>query len=191
MSIYHEIVGEPLARLDAHGEIPIRFEVRSVFEVHGDDPETAVLVEQRVERPWVKDYDAIRGAAPIHWATRWDVSNWGLLAAHVDGRRVAGCVLAYKTEGVHKLEGRDDLVELWDLRVHPDFRGKGIGHALFHAAAAWARSRQCTELKIETQNINVPACRFYKRQGCRLSAIKRFAYEAFPEEIELNWSLFL
>ena len=28
----------------------------------------------------------------------------------------------------------------------------------------------------ETQNTNVPACRFYARQGCRLGATHRFAY---------------
>ena len=98
-------------------------------------------------------------------------------------------MLAHNTDGVNKLEGRDDVVAVWDLRVYPDYRGKGIGHKLFEAAVKWARGRQCRELKVETQNINVPACRFYEQQGCRLSSINRFAYEAFPEEVELIWSL--
>jgi len=46
-------------------------------------------------------------------------------------------------------------------------------------------------LKVETQNINVPACRFYEKQGCHLSSINRNAYKAFPEEVELIWSLAL
>ena len=185
------IVEESLDRLPEYGDIPIRFEVRSLFEIEGDDPVSAVLVEQTVEHPWIKDYDAIEGEEPKHWPGRWDVSNWGLLTAYVNSRRVAGCVLAHNTDGVNKLEGRDDVAVMWDLRVHPDFRRKGIGKELFDAAVFWAKGRQCRELKVETQNINVPACRFYERQGCRLSSIKRFAYKEFPEEIELIWRLSL
>ena len=59
--------------------------------------------------------------------------------------------------------------------------------ALFRAAEAWSRDRGCRQLKIETQNINVPACRFYLRQGCVLGGINRFAYREFPEEVQLLW----
>ncbi len=52
-------------------------------------------------------------------------------------------------------------------------------------------AHECAELKIETQNINVPACRFYARQGCRLSAIVSHAYAEFPDEIQLIWRLAL
>ena len=38
------------------------------------------------------------------------------------------------------LEGRDDLAVFWALRVHPDYRGEGIGHQLFKAAVAWAKN---------------------------------------------------
>jgi hypothetical protein len=57
------------------------------------------------------------------------------------------------------LNGRNDLAVLWDVRVHPEYRGRGVGHRLFTAAAEWARTRDCRVLKIETQNINAPACR--------------------------------
>jgi len=85
------------------------------------------------------------------------------------------------------LEGRADLACLWDLRVHPDYRGKGVGHQLYNRAIAWARERQCRQLKVETQNINVPACRFYARQGCELGGINRYAYGAVLDEIQLLW----
>jgi GNAT superfamily N-acetyltransferase len=153
------------------------------------DPASAVLEERTLETPWIKDYDEAAGEGPTRWAKRGDVFHWGILAAYVDGRRVGGCVLAHKTDGVNKLEGRGDLVAMWDLRIHPDLRGKGIGSGLFTAAAAWARKRRCRELKVETQNINVPACRFYMRQGCRLDAINRHVYEDFPDEVELIWCL--
>jgi hypothetical protein len=45
------------------------------------------------------------------------------------------------------------------------------------------------ELRVETQNINLPAGGFYARQGCRLISINRRGYEAFPNEVQLIWSL--
>ena len=62
-----EIVEETLVRLAEHSEIPIRFEVRTLFEVIGDDPASAVLVERSVEPPWIKDYDAVQGEGPTRW----------------------------------------------------------------------------------------------------------------------------
>jgi len=186
-----DIKEEPLSGLIEYSGIPIRFEVRSIFDIQGDDPQSAVLVETPVESPWIKDYDAVIGQGPASWSKRWDISNWGLLAAYVDGQWIGGCVLAFKTDGVNKLEGRSDVVAIWDIRVHPDYRKQGVGRRLFAAAIQWSKHRQCRKLKVETQNINVPACRFYMRQGCHLISINRFAYDDFPEEVELVWGLAL
>ncbi len=35
--------------------------------------------------------------------------------------------------------------------------------------------------------INVPACRFYAKQGCVLGAIDRYAYPDHPDEVQLLW----
>ena len=191
MSATLHMLEEPVSRLAEASNIPIRFHVRSIFQVEGDDPQTAILTEVPVEHAWVKDYDAVKGQGPASWCVRWDVANWGLLAAYIDARRVAVCTLAHNTDGVNALEGRSDVACVWDLRVHPDSRHQGIGRQLFAAAAYWASARGCRELMVETQNVNVPACRFYQQQGCRLASIGRHAYQEFPEEIKLIWSLTL
>ena len=118
------------------------------------------LREAPVEIPWVKDYDTIKGEGPARWAKRFDVSNWGLFAAYEAGTRVGGAVIAFNTAGVNMLEGRSDLAVLWDLRVRPEVRRTGIGSELFTATETWARASGCRSLKVETQNINVPACCF-------------------------------
>jgi len=184
-----KIVEEPMSQLAEYAQIPICFEVDSVFDVVIDKQGLGGfrLVERPLAHPLIKDYDAIDGEGPAKWATQFDVSNWGLLAAYVDGKRVGGCVLAYDTQGVNMLDGRQDLVVMWDLRIHPDFRGQGIGGRLFETAVSWTKSRNCQLLKIETQNINVRACRFYARQGCELGAINRFAYPDLPDEVQLFW----
>jgi GNAT superfamily N-acetyltransferase len=87
------------------------------------------------------------------------------------------------------LRGRQDMAGLWDIRVDPDYRRLGVGSALLDAAAAWAKGQGCRLLKIETQNVNVAACRFYRARGAKLGSIDRFAYKDLPDEVELDWFL--
>ena len=85
------------------------------------------------------------------------------------------------------LEGRRDLVLIWGLRAAPAYRGQGVGRRLVEAAIEWARSRDCTELKVETQNTNVDACRFYESHGFELRSIDPAAYPDLPGEIQMLW----
>ena len=96
-------------------------------------------------------------------------------------------MIAYDTPGVDMLEGRSDLAVLWDIRVFQGARSQGVGTQLFTAAEQWARRRGCRTMKIETQNINVPACRFYAHMGCTLGVINRYAYTHIENEVQLIW----
>jgi GNAT superfamily N-acetyltransferase len=181
-----EISEEPVDTLREYTSVPIAFEVTSEFKVHRDG-ERFVLSEVPVSSPYVKDYDALHGEHPSEWARRFDVSRWGVLAAWAGGGRVGGTVIAFDTPGVDMLERRRDLAVLWDIRVAPEGRGLGVGAALFRAAEAWARARGCRQIKVETQNVNVPACRFYARQGCVLITVDPAAYPGLPGEAQLLW----
>ncbi|MBN2379571.1 GNAT family N-acetyltransferase [candidate division WOR-3 bacterium] len=182
-------------RISEYAQVPIRFKVRSIFVVEEADKGLGGLElrEVKVDKPYVKDYDAEGG--PERWLRHFDITNWGFFVTYDGDRPVAGATIAYNTEGVNMLEGRDDLAVLWDIRVHSDYQGKGIGAMLLGKTVEWARSKGCSQLKIETQNVNVPACRFYARQGCHLGQIHRYAYYspwAEPEvrdEVMLNWYL--
>lgn len=179
---------EPLAAIAEYAAIPIAFEVRRILALDSVDGGLGgfTLVERPVDVPYVKDYDAYDGG-PARWAERFDLSRWGLLGARRDGRLIGGAAVAWDTPEATMLEGRGDLAVLWDLRVAPEARGRGVGAALFRAAEAWAAARGCRRLKIETQNVNLPACRFYARQGCVLGGIHRFAYPELPHEVQLLW----
>jgi GNAT superfamily N-acetyltransferase len=184
-----EVNEESIATLEEYASVPIAFEVSMVLDVTevGDGLVKFVLTERRIDAPYVKDYDAIKGEHPTTWAKRFDVSGWGVLAAKAEGRRVGGAVVVFDTPRLDMLEGRGDLAVLWDIRVSPEARSIGVGSALFRAAEAWARGRDCRQLKVETQNINVAACRFYARQGCVLAAVNRLAYPGLPDEIQMFW----
>jgi len=144
---------------------------------------------ESVDPPYVKDYDLTPGESPAGWPERWDMSSWGILSA-VDGTaRVGGAVIAWNTPEIDLLEGRKDLAILWDIRVHLNHRRAGIGSRLFSGGTEWARRKGCSQMKIETQNVNVPACSFYSGQGCRLAAINPFAYRDLPAEVQFLWLL--
>jgi ribosomal protein S18 acetylase RimI-like enzyme len=184
-----ELREEPTTALDEYGRIPIAFEVNRVLDVSVADGGLGgiLMSERNVEVPYIKDYDAIDGEGPVRWAQRFDLSNWGLISAYVEGVLVGGAVIAFNMLAVDMLEARADLAVIWDIRVLPEFRRRGVGSALFRRAEEWAAARACRQLKVETQNINVAACRFYERQGCVLGVINRFAYRNLAGETQLIW----
>jgi GNAT superfamily N-acetyltransferase len=184
-----KIVQQPVADLTEYSRIPIAFTVDRILEVTTIENGLGglILQETPLDCPYIKDYDAIEGNSPESWAARWDLSNWGMISALANGKLIGGAVLAFGTDALDLLDKRTDLTLIWDLRVHPDYRHQGVGQDLFRAAEAWARARRCLQIKVETQNINVPACRFYRKQGCVLGAMNRHAYPAFPTEVQLLW----
>lgn len=184
-----EIREEPPSALAEYARVPIAFRVRERLAVHAPDAGLGGFHfrAEPVAAPYVKDYDAVPGQHPTAWPGQFDLARWGILSAWADGERVGGAVVAWDTPGVEMLEGRAELAVLWDLRVLPGLRGRGVGVALFRAAEGWAMSRGARWLKVETQNVNVPACRFYARQGCTLGALQRFAYPTLPDEAHLLW----
>jgi GNAT superfamily N-acetyltransferase len=172
--------------------VSIAFEVRSRLRIKPAKRGLGGLLftEEPVVPPWWKDYDDFPGNRLSDWARRWNIARWGMVRAQDFGRRlVGGAIVAVHTPGLLMLADRPDRAALWDLRVQPALRRQGIGQAMFWAAALWAREQGCRELTIETQDINVPACRFYAAQGCELIAVVRDAYPDVPDEAQLIWRL--
>lgn len=129
----------------------------------------------------------------LNWPERYDVSGWGFFIAFEGDRPVGGAAVAVDIPAGMTTPFEDEgTAVLWDLRIHPDARRRGVGSAVFKRAADWARQEGCRRLKIETQNVNVPACRFYARQGCTLGGIHRYGYAGCPDvahEAMLLWYL--
>jgi GNAT superfamily N-acetyltransferase len=185
-----EITADQFSLYDA---IPNWFRVESVLRVEVVDGGLGGfrMIEERVAEPFVKTYgDDDR---PTCWAAEFDLSRWGIFLAADGDRPVGGAAVAVNAP-VYPLDKfqRKDLAVLWDIRVHPEHRGRGIGSLLFDHAADWARRHGYGQLGLETSNVNVPACRFYARMGCELGAIHRYGYAGVPEvahEAMLLWYL--
>jgi len=175
--------------LESYARIPIAFEVSSVLDVAENlaAARSFLLTERRLATPYLKDYDAIPGNSPTDWPRRFDMSQWRMFIAEIQGQQFGGAIVAWRTAELTILEGRDDLAVLWDLRVIPAARGQGVGAALFQTAENWAKGCGYRQLRIETQNINVSASRFYEQQGCELISVKPKMYPELPNEIQMIW----
>lgn len=174
---------ESASDLDAYARIPSVFTAQTIFAVQ--PTVTGWALQEQAVTPFTKDYDALED--PRHWPRDFDTRSWRVLAGFVGGLRVGGAIVAVATPGVDMLEGRTDLAVLWDLRVDAGYRRQAVATALVGAALAWARRAGCSELKVETQNTNPAACRFYARSGFVLAQAHAGAYPDLPDEVQLIW----
>lgn len=182
------IVEERPVQFDDYARISIAFRVAEVFDdagidamAHGRPRAPRLIVE-----PYWKDYDSYPGGSPTAWPERFDVSGWLVFVAFLDGRRVGGAVLAIDDRQLDLCD-RPGLALLWDIRVAPDMRQRGVGSALLRAAERGAAERGARALRIETQQNNTGACGFYRRNGYVLERVSRDVYPDLRNEIQLLW----
>ncbi|MFH1368430.1 MAG: GNAT family N-acetyltransferase [Elusimicrobiota bacterium] len=172
-----------------YSKIPIAFDIKSELKCRLVDSGLGGirLFESRTSRG-KKNYDSFGG--PRTWMKRFNTRNWRLFFAVKDNKYAGAAAIACKTPKVHMLADRNDIAVLWDLRIAPEYRRSGIGRALFGKVISWLRKEKLKQLRIETQTNNVAACRFYKKQGCKLAQINTLGYWGHPKvgrETMLLW----
>jgi streptothricin acetyltransferase len=177
----YSIRHESAASLAEYATVPARYETSSVFDVE-DAGGVISLRVRALPTPFVKNYDAIPDNSPAGWPSRFTVGGWGFFSARTGASWAGGIAVSGDVALLPAGEWTGASV-VWDLRVAPAHRGRGVGTMLFAAAEGWARQRGSTRLLAETQNVNVAACRFYERQGCAPRDVERGAYPEFPGEV--------
>ena len=111
---------------------------------------------------------------------------------HTPGRAI---FLAYLDE---KAVGRIVLRKNWnenayveDIAVRRRERGHGVGTSLIASAVNWAQEQGLHGLMLETQDVNLLACRFYAKNGFFIGGIDTQLYRNFEEpyrsEIAVFW----
>jgi GNAT superfamily N-acetyltransferase len=79
-----------------------------------------------------------------------------------------------------------------DFVVENRYRRQGVGRALIQRCVDWAKGKGFPGLTLETQNINVPACRLYESCGFELRGFDTHLYKGLDpstDEIALYWYL--
>ena len=186
-----EVISESPVDLEEYARVSIGFTVAEILDDAAVDAALrgGPIAAVPLDVPYEKNYDIHPGSRPADWRAGFDIAEWQFVAAFLDGRRVGGAVLIPNGRvGVEVLDGHVDPALLWDIRVAPAVRRHGIGAALLDHVTREALEGGATELLVETQQINVPACRFYAAHGFRLLGAHRQAYPNLPDEIQLLWS---
>jgi GNAT superfamily N-acetyltransferase len=183
------VVEEEPLHLAEYARVPIAYSVTELFDDQGIEVlrrgEAAKPVP--VGAPYWKDYDGYPDGRPTDWPARFDMSRWTILAAYRDSRRVGGVAVIVDGRDIELLGDCPGCALIWDLRVAPDARGQGTGSALLRAAELRAEQLGAQVMRVETQNVNVPACRVYQRNGYALERATRGAYAELPGEVQLIW----
>jgi len=70
------------------------------------------------------------------------------------------------------------------MAVSKNHRGKGIGKQLMQKSVEWVKSKNFPGLMVETQDINLQACRFYSKMGFQIGAVDTMLYANFNKSDE-------
>jgi len=112
------------------------------------------------------ELDGLRSGAEILEGHRaqgvWRAETWWL--AHQDGQPAGVCLLTELEDGAG-----------WDLSylgVVPEFRGRGLGHALTLHALHAARTLGASEVLVAVDARNAPALALYDAAGFRRTGVK-------------------
>jgi GNAT superfamily N-acetyltransferase len=184
-----QLIQMPAHCLGEYGMVPISYSVSERFELVPACGEQGGwdLRPHRIEPGYVKDYDTIPGCRPTEWVSRWDTNKWWFGAAFAEGRWVGGAAVVLDASEVEGAAASTNVAILWDIRVRPNCRRRGVGRRLLKFAEDQACALGMRRMRVETQNVNVTACRFYAGAGYALCGVDRFGYADFPGEVQLIW----
>ena len=174
-----DIIIQPLTAANQAGlnRCDNSFTVEAELCLHAEDGRISTTV--RPVTPYVKRYGP-EIHDPRTYIDKTDHAAW---LAYVDGH-LAGQILVH--------ENWNRFAIIWDIAVDPPFRRRGVGHRLIEQAIEWARERGLPGVMLETQSINVPACRLYERCGFVLGGLDGYLYRGVmpgTREIALFWYL--
>ena len=177
--------------LNEYDRIPMLIHVKSIFSIEKiDNGLGGFLLKETPVKEYIKDLGVYELA--INYSQSFDISNWAFFMAFDNDIPIGAVTIASKTKDVDMLDGRGDMSVLWDIRVDDRYKQQGVCTELFKNAVEWSKSNGMKQMKIECQNINVPACKFYHKHGAILGKVDEYAYykdAEIKDEIQFIWYL--
>ena len=157
---------------EAYASLPMHISANSIYTLTRPDAMTLSL-KKAPREPFAFD---VADEHPEAWKTFITMRNFKMFGIYEENRLAAAMSLVHDNPSVRMLDGREDVLLVWDLRVHPDYQRKGYGKALIAHAENEAKTLGVKHLRIETQNTNPNAVDFYSSMGFELSHIREHAY---------------
>ena len=82
------------------------------------------------------------------------------------------CLYNNKIVGVLVLDTqKNDIMEILNISVHPDYQNIGIGSFLLTFANSFAKEKHCTSLEVCTGSTSIWQLYFYQKHGFRITKI--------------------
>ncbi len=176
---------------ELYDKIPMNVDVRSELQLRRINGGLGGIAFDEVPvTPYVKDLAKFERAT--EYEKEFDISTWLFFMAFDDDKPVGALTLAGPTPNLYMIVGMKEACVLWDIRVDDKYKHQGIGQKLFDQAKSVAQEKGYKKMIIESQNNNVTACRFYRKQGAVISKIDTNAYASEPgleNEIQFIWTL--
>ena len=186
---YQQVIDPSATFLEEYEKIPMLVDVHSILRLEKIDRGLGgILMREVAVEPYVRDLGQYE--PPTGFVENFDIRPWGFFAAYDQDRMVAAATVACKTNEIKMLDNRDDLCLLWDIRIDDAYKRLGIGSKVMGMALSWARGKGLRQMKIECQNINIPAVRFYHKHGAVLGTLDEYFYYDDLEsrdEVALMW----
>ncbi|AVR04251.1 GNAT family N-acetyltransferase [Pluralibacter gergoviae] len=132
---------------------------------------------EAVDEPWLKIYELDIQTLENHCA---DPQGLFLVAETAAGE-IAGFITASQSW--------NQFITIDYIAIDSGKRRSGAARLLMDEAHRWACTTEAAGLRLETQNVNVSACLFYRSCGFSLGGYDRYLYNALPEkeEVALFW----
>lgn len=176
---------------EKYDRIPMLVHVKSIFRLEKiENGLGGILLKETIVNEITKNLGVYEEATK--YADKFDITNWAFFMAFDKEIPIGAVTIASKTKDVQMLDDRDDICVLWDIRVDDRYKQQGVGTKLFNMAVGWSRKNGFKQLKIECQNNNVPACKFYHKHGAVLGKVDEYAYfkeTDIKDEVQLIWYL--
>lgn len=119
----------------------------------------------RLKAPYVKRW----AQGPSDAERRREIIEKGLSYGAFSGNGMIGALI---------MERRvwNNTLHIEDLEVMPEWRGRGVGRLLMAQADRVAGELGVRAISLETQNTNVPAIRFYRKNGYEIDCVDLSLY---------------
>ena len=122
--------------------------------------------------PAVLVIEGLSFANPWSDATfRGEVQNKGIsfpvVIVHEPDQRVAGYIIYWQIR---------DEVQITNIALHPDFRGRGIGETVLTVILKEVRGKGATFVTLEVRSSNTPAVSLYKKLGFKVLGTRKGYY---------------
>jgi GNAT superfamily N-acetyltransferase len=122
-------------------------------------------IPARIRTADLQDFEQIMIIDRLAFDAPWQLAEFDMWQAHRSAASATVAALDHALIAYQISTRQDKIGHLARLAVHPAHRRKGIASALLHRLVVDFRSRNLTELSVNTQLSNLASQRLYERYG--------------------------